>query len=223
MRYATAGGSHSRRSGPNWTAPEAGLDLARPLSRRPRTARCLATAHASSAELQSVLDAAAEDLSAAAAPMRSAWSPTSPTPKRPNGFSTSWASGGTASSTCSSTRRAQRGRHLRRPHRRPVAAGRRRGRDGHGALRPVGTAAAAQGGVGADRQLLGALDAAAERHPARLHGGQGDGHEHLQEPVAGAGPGRDHGERRLAGQHRCRSRWRAGPNRSASTEAIPTR
>ena len=37
--------------------------------------------------------------------------------------------------------------------------------------------------VGAHRQLLRPLDAAAERDPARLHGSQGDGDEHLEEPV----------------------------------------
>ena len=37
---------------------------------------------------------------------------------------------------------------------------------------------------------------------ARLHGVQGDGDEHFEEPVLGTGQGRDPGQRRLAGQHR---------------------
>lgn len=40
-----------------------------------------------------------------------------------------------------------------------------------GAVRSCGASAAAQGAMGADRQLFGALDSAAKRHAARLYGG----------------------------------------------------
>ncbi len=113
--------------------------------------------------------------------------------------------------------------HVRRSHRRSVAGGLRRRRDGHGALRAVGAAAAAKGAVGADRQLLRPFDATSDRHPARLHGRQGGRDKHLEEPLVAAGQGRDHGQRRLTGQHRVRGACAAGPIRSASTAATPMR
>ena len=81
---------------------------------------------------------------------------------------------------------------------------------GHGALRPFGTSATAQGAMGADRQLLGALDSATKRHAARLHGGQVDADERLEKPVAAVGQGRDLGQRGVAGQHRVRVAGRLG-------------
>src|SRR5271163_2702743 len=56
-----------------------------------------------------------------------------------------------------------------------------------------------EGGMGADRQLLGALDATPKCHSAGLHRGQGRADERLQELVAAAGQGRDSGQRRVAG------------------------
>ena len=73
-----------------------------------------------------------------------------------------------------------------------------------------GSAAAPQGAVGADRQLLRPFDATPDRHPARLPGRQGGGHQHLEEPVAAAGPRRDPRQRRLPGQHRVGGAGRLG-------------
>ena len=81
-------------------------------------------------------------------------------------------------------RRARRRRHVRSAHRRTMAGGGRRRRDGHGALRARCTAIAAPRGLGAHRQLLCAFDAAAERHAARVHRGQGDGEQRVEESVA---------------------------------------
>src|SRR5271170_3893433 len=54
--------------------------------------------------------------------------------------------------------RPGRGGRLRGSERRAVEPGFRRRRDGHGALRACGPPAAPAGGVGTDRQLLGALE-----------------------------------------------------------------
>jgi len=62
-------------------------------------------------------------------------------------------------------------------------------RAGNGALRPFGTSAAAQGAMGADRQLFGALDAATKRYAAGLHGGQVDADERLEKLVVAVGQG----------------------------------
>ena len=51
---------------------------------------------------------------------------------------------------------------------------------GHGALRAIGTSAAGQSAMGPGGELLGALDAAAKRHAARLHGGQIHADERLE-------------------------------------------
>ena len=67
--------------------------------------------------------------------------------------SPNWGSAGTANSTCWSIRRAERAGQLRRAHRRPVARGGRRRRAVDGALRARGPAAAAQGRMGAHREL----------------------------------------------------------------------
>jgi 3-oxoacyl-[acyl-carrier protein] reductase len=72
------------------------------------------------------------------------------------------------------------GRQLRRPGRRAVAAGFRRRRGGHGALRAFGSSATSEGGVGADRQLFRALHPASKRHTAGVHRGQSGADEYLQ-------------------------------------------
>ena len=53
------------------------------------------------------------------------------------------------------------------------------------------SAAAAGGGVGPDRHLLGPLDPASEPDPRRLHRGEGRRDEHRQEPFEVAGARRD--------------------------------
>ena len=59
-------------------------------------------------------------------------------------------------------------------------------------------------GVGPHRERLGPLHEAPERAPSRVHGGEGRGHERLEEPVAVARGRRDPREHGLAGQLRDR-------------------
>src|SRR3984885_4272959 len=106
--------------------------------------------------------------------------------------------------------RPGRGGRLPGSQRRAVEPGFRRRCHGHGALRAFGPPAAPQGGVGADRELLRALDATSKCHPAGLHRGQGGVDERLQELVAATGQRRDSGQRRVAGQHRLRVVGRLG-------------
>src|ERR1700729_251177 len=110
---------------------------------------------------------------------------------------------------CQCGRPGRAGR-LRGSERRAVEPGFRRRCDGHGAQRACGPPAAPEGGVGADRQLLGALDATPKCQSTGVHRGQGGVDERLQELVAAAGQGRDSGQRRVAGQHRLRVVGRLG-------------
>ena len=65
-------------------------------------------------------------------------------------------------------------------------------------------AAAARGGVGTDRHLLGALDTAAEPDPRCLHRVEGRRHQHRQEPGQVVGSRGDPRERGVPGLHRHR-------------------
>ena len=72
---------------------------------------------------------------------------------------------------------------------------------------------AAPGGLGAHRELLGAVDPTTEPESGRPTPRQGHGHQCLEEPVTATGAGRDHGERRLTRQHRLGGAGRLGRHR----------